>query len=222
MKIMEIIITIRANHWSFQGENYPLVTCLSPGTLPKCPYYHHQGHSVCLLLDTCVCLSMCVCVWLTLWPPTTLSSHLPQRSQSVSVGTKEQRWGPRRKPPQPFPTVWRRSFVVAAAGHCVSVWGPAGLSAKTSSQWAYSQWTGNPLLLYLGQAELVCVCVCAQWSLCLGAFFHPAEEMGKFYIKGGRQRLLKKMFFEKLDELRVSGFSRLLPPGWLSQYRSLL
>lgn len=44
MAIIVILITIRANHWSFQGENYPSVTCLSPGKAPKCPYYHHQGH----------------------------------------------------------------------------------------------------------------------------------------------------------------------------------
>lgn len=56
MTIMVIIITIRANHWSFQGENYPSVTCLSPGTAPKCPYYHHQGHSMCVSL----CLNVCV------------------------------------------------------------------------------------------------------------------------------------------------------------------
>ena len=34
MTIMEIIITIRANHWSFEGENYPSVTCPSPGNGP--------------------------------------------------------------------------------------------------------------------------------------------------------------------------------------------
>lgn len=74
MTIMEIIIPIRANHWSFQGENYPSVTCPSPGTLSKCPYYHHQGHSVCLLLDVCLCQSVCVCVTNPLTPYHTLLS----------------------------------------------------------------------------------------------------------------------------------------------------
>lgn len=62
MAIIVIIITIRANHWSFQGENYPSVTCLSPGTAPKCPYYHHQGHSMCAC--KCVYGRVCVCVCL--------------------------------------------------------------------------------------------------------------------------------------------------------------
>lgn len=60
-----VLITIRANHWSFQGENYPSVTCLSPGKAPKCPYYH-QGHSMCQLYRVlCGCLCVCTCTRLT-------------------------------------------------------------------------------------------------------------------------------------------------------------
>lgn len=65
MTIMVIIITIRANHWSFQGENYPSVTCLSPETAPKCPYYHHQGRGVCVCVSRWICAQVCVCMWLT-------------------------------------------------------------------------------------------------------------------------------------------------------------
>lgn len=147
MTIMVIIITIRANHWSFQGENYPSVTCLSPGTAPKCPYYHHQGHSV------CVCVSM----WLTLWPPATLCSQ-PLKgplSPSQSTGTMGTEWA------------------AAAGGHCESVWGPAGRSAKTSSQWACSQWTGN-LSCCIWDSQSWCVCVCH--------FLQHVDEMGKFFL----------------------------------------
>ncbi len=121
MTIMVIIITIRANHWSFQGENYPSVTCSSPGKAPKCPYYHHQGHSMCASLWMCVCVS----IWLTLWPPTTLCSQ-PLRgalSQSVSAGTIEPEWALHRELQQPVSTVWQ-GFLCSRRTLCVSV-GPS-------------------------------------------------------------------------------------------------
>lgn len=83
MTIMVIIITIRANHWSFQGENYPSVTCLSPGRAPKCPYYHHQGHSMCVSLYACVC----GCLYMTnpLTPYHTVLSASQRCTESLCI-----------------------------------------------------------------------------------------------------------------------------------------
>lgn len=85
MTIMEIIITIRANHWFFRVK----ITPQSPARLPGRPL---NALIITIKGIQCVCfwIRVCVCVrayvWLTLWPPTTLSSHLPQRSpESVCV-----------------------------------------------------------------------------------------------------------------------------------------
>lgn len=136
MAIIVIIITIRANHWSFQGENYLSVTCLSPGRAPKCPYYHHQGHSMWLLYNMCVGVCVRVCVRVT--NPMT-SYHIlpsaPQRSSESVCIHRDKR--ARMSPPQGAAAATFHSVTgcsVQPEDICVSVWSPAGLSAKTSSQ----------------------------------------------------------------------------------------
>lgn len=190
MAIMVIIITIRANHWSFQSENYPSLTCLSPETAPKCPYYHHhQGHTV----RVRVCLIVCMCVSSPLTPKPHSCFEALRRAPSpfVSTGTMAPESALCRELPWPV-SLWNGVFC-AAQGHCVSVRGPAGLSAKTSSQSACSQWAGKPrCCIWDSQGWSLCVCVCVcechyggvfesgkSMVLSLGAFFQPRDEMGK-------------------------------------------
>lgn len=182
--IIAIIIIIRANHWSFQGENYPSVTCLSPGTAPKCPYYHHQGHSMWLLYNMCVCVR----VRLTLWPPPTFSPQPVKGalSQAASTGTKEPEWALHRELQQPLATVWqgfpcsRRTFVCRCGAQLAYLLRPALSEATVNGLESLAAVSGaaraGVLLCVIMKVSATSV---NSMTLCLGAFFPPGDERGK-------------------------------------------
>lgn len=119
MAIIVMLITIRANHWSFQGENYPSVTCPSPGKTSKCPYYHHQGHSTFLLYSVCVC----ACVY----EANPVTSYCIRRTQPPSVH------GDKRAGTKPPRGAAAASFG-RAAGFCVQ---PEDIVCQRGAQLAY-------------------------------------------------------------------------------------
>lgn len=161
---------------------------------------------VCFWIRVCVCARARLCVTNPLTSYHTLLSS-PSKEPWVSLCPQGQRSGdegPAGSHGSQFPQCDR--VFATAGGHCVSVWGPAGLSAKTSSQWAYSQWTGNPSLLYLGQTELVCVCererkrvlLCVVIKVCVNSMVPmswgilPTRRWdGKVFEKRGEGLLLK-------------------------------
>lgn len=154
MTIMVIIITIRANHWSFQGENYPSVTCLSPRTASKCPYYRHQRHWVCvsLCLDVCACVCVCLCVTNPLTLMHTLISA-PQRT-TESVCTHRDNRGEMNAPQgaaAASSTVWRRTL-------CVHV-GPSWPYCSDQLTMCLQSMDWKPYSCHIWDSQSWCVCL---------------------------------------------------------------
>lgn len=112
----------------------------------------------------CGCFIMCVCVRGT--NPMTSYHILPSAAQKelwVSLHPQGQKSQNEPSTGSCFHSVTGCS--VQPEDICVSVWSPAGLSAKTSSQWAYSQWTGKPSCCIWG-SQSWCASLCHYESEC--------------------------------------------------------